>query len=100
MNASCSIYSASGDHFTTTWAPYQPHTLTLTWDAAHNQFIYSVKPTFGSTETITLPYTYSDSNPPVVHAKHLQVSNSAANCNGSQKHAFMDALYDNVMVNP
>ena len=30
----------------------------------------------------------------------LQLNNSAANCNGSRKHAFMDALFDNVMVNP
>ncbi len=99
-NSSCSSFQSLGFQvFTTTWALNQPQTLTLTWDAAHKQFIYSVKPVNGSTETITIPYTQSDSTPPVLGFKVLEAQNRAVNCNGSQKHAFMDALFDNVMVN-
>ncbi len=100
-NSSCSSTPiVTSQQFTATWAPNQPHTLTLTWDAANHQFIYSVKPVLGgSRETITLPYTQSDSNSAVGPFRHLVVSNAAVNCNGSQKHAFMNALFDNVMVN-
>jgi hypothetical protein len=47
----------------TTWAPNKAHTLTLTWDGANDQFVYSVKPVFGGkTETVMLPYAESDAN--------------------------------------
>jgi hypothetical protein len=99
-NSSCSSFQIlDGQVFTTTWTLNQPQTLTLTWDAAHHQFIFSVTPVGGSTETITIPYTQSDSTPPVIGFKVLEVQNAAVNCNGSQKHAFMDALFDKVMVN-
>jgi hypothetical protein len=99
-DASCSSPTTlSFQYFTATWVPYQPHTLTLTWDAANDQFIYTAKPLRGRAETITLPYTQTDAVPPVVNFKQVQVNNSAANCNGSREHAFMDALFDNVMVN-
>jgi hypothetical protein len=104
-DASCSttgpLSGLSSQVFATAWAPNKGHTLTLTWDATGNQFVYAVKPVFGgSTETITLPYAESDAKSPIVPFRQLVVNNSAANCNGSQKHAFMDVHFDSVMVNP
>ena len=101
-NAACSSTpNLSVQTFVTTWTPNKGHTLAVAWDAPNHQFNLSVKPVFGGkTELITLPYTQSDSKPPVVNFKQLAVNNSAANCNGSQLHAFMDVLFDNVMVNP
>jgi hypothetical protein len=100
-DASCSSTTTlSVQTFTTTWAPYHAHTLTLTWDAANNQFVYSAKPVLGRVETISLAYSQTDSAPPGLNFKQLSVNNSAANCNGSRQHAFMDALFDSVKVNP
>ena len=99
-DASCSSATTlSAQTFIMGWVPYLPLTLTLTWDAAHDQFVYTLKPVLGRAETITLPYTQADALPPVVNFKQLQVNNSATNCNGSRKHAFMDVLFDKVMVN-
>jgi len=108
-NASCSATGAvagSGSQvFTTAWAPNQSHALTVQWDAANHQFIYSVRHAlrtflFGKTETITLPYVESDAHAPVVPFRQLVVNNSAANCTGGQQHAFMDVFFDQVMIKP
>lgn len=100
-NASCSPSGTTlvFQDFVRTWAANQAHALTVTWEAANHQFVYSVKPVVGKSETITLPYSQSDADPPATNFKQLDVNNAAANCNGSRKHAFMDALFDSVMVN-
>ena len=99
-DATCSSNpTLSAQTFGRTWAPYQAHTLTLTWDAANHQFVFAAKGARGPAETFTLPYTQADSASPGLDFKQLSVNNSAANCSGSRKHAFMDVLFDNVMVN-
>jgi hypothetical protein len=85
--------------FAATWAPRQPVRLTLTWDQPNSQFVVSAKPVFGGqTETHNLPYALSDSTPSTAPSRSLRLVHVAPNCNGSRKHAFMDALYDSVMV--
>jgi len=99
-NSACSSSSSVGfQNFTGTWTVNRPQTLTLTWDHANHQFVFSAKPSGGSVETHSIPYTLSDSAPSGGPTKTLRIFNSAANCNGSQKHAFMDALFDTVMGN-
>ena len=101
-NPACSSSSFVGSlqTFTGGWTINKPQTLTLSWDVANKQFVFSAQPSRGSVESHSIPYTLSDSSPSGGPTKALRIFNSAANCNGSQLHAFMDAMFDNVMVNP
>ena len=100
-NSSCSTAETLASQiFTTSWTPGERHTLTLTWDAPNHQFIVSAKASHGTMETYPLPYTVSDSAPPIAFVRELILSNFTPNCNGSQKRVFMSTLWDTVMVNP
>jgi hypothetical protein len=99
-NATCSTFTTINfANLVTPWSPNEPHTLTLAWDKTNKRFIMSATTQLGQTETVFLSYTQSDSDPPVNEFKELLVLNSAANCTGSHKQAYMDALFDTVMVN-
>ena len=100
-NPACSAFNTVGTQmFTSTWTPGDSHTLTVTWDAANNHFIFSAKPARGSAESHSLPYSQSDSTPPVLSAKQLLVASTVQNCVGNQKGGAMVAQFDTVMVNP
>ena len=88
--------------FVTTWAPNKAHTLTLTWDKANHQFVYSVKAGLAATETMMLPYTLSDTAPAVLPTRQLGASDSVPNCTsaGGQLQSLMDARFDSVMTAP
>jgi hypothetical protein len=75
--------------------------MTIQWDPANNQFIFTLNPG-ASQEQHSLPYLYSDTDPPGLDFKQLLASNSAASCLGPapRASAMMWALFDNVMVNP
>lgn len=98
-NASCSSLTRVDQLFTSTWNTGGANILTLTWDAANSQFLYTVK-RGKTTETITLHYPFTITNPPGVKFKGVFSGAFAVNCSGSRKHAFVDALFDDVMVNP
>jgi hypothetical protein len=52
----------------------------------------------GPTEVVTLPYSFSDINPAVFPDRSLAAVNFVPNCNGNQRRARMDALFDSVMI--
>jgi len=101
-NANCSTFTtASAVNFTATWVQGVANTLSVQWDKPNKRFIYTLNPG-GSQEQHILTYTLSDANAPVVDFKQLSATNSAASCTGPapRTYAIMQALFDNVMVNP
>jgi hypothetical protein len=95
---SCSTRSGVNQFFSN-WKTNESNVLTVTWDAPNKQFVYSVK-RGKITDTVELPYTFSDTDPPGVDFKFLSSGAFAVNCSGSRTHSAMDALFNNVMINP
>lgn len=86
--------------FTTTWTPGQAHVLRLEWDPAGNGFRFTVNPGKPTEETTLLTYITPDTLPPVFNFKNMKVRNLPANCTSGRKKVTMDALFDNVKLNP
>jgi hypothetical protein len=89
--------------FQTRWVKGVADTLRLEWDQVNHQFVYTVNPDGSNPETIALGYPpVSDSDPAVVVFRQLSVGNKPANCMppAQRTMTLMDALFDNVMVNP
>jgi len=87
--------------FTGSWVQGVANSLSVRWDKPNKQFIYTLNPG-GSQEQHVLTYTLSDANGPVTDFKQLAASAVAASCLGPapRTSAVMQALFDNVMVNP
>ncbi|HYB41757.1 MAG TPA: hypothetical protein VEL75_08315 [Candidatus Methylomirabilis sp.] len=51
-------------------------------------------------EVQNIGYTQSDSTPAGDSLREIRVSTIADNCVGTRDQSFIDALFDNVMVNP
>jgi len=100
-NASCSTFTQVTVIFTATWVQGVASTLNIQWDKPNKRFIFTLNPG-GSQEQTILTYTGSDSNPAVVPFRQLAAQDSAASCLGPapRTSAVMQALFDNVMVNP
>lgn len=86
--------------FTTTWTQNQSHVLRLEVDPAGNGFRYTVNPGKTTEETTVLTFTAADSLPPVQNFKNVRAINTAANCTTGRTKVVMDALFDNVKLNP
>jgi hypothetical protein len=102
-NSSCSSTPSvvPTQNFNTIWSFNQAHTMTVQWDPANDQFIYSVKPRFGPEETVTLSYAgiLSGENPPLVGGPDsLTLRALVANCAGDRKLVLMEALFDDLTV--
>jgi hypothetical protein len=82
-NATC---STSATHaavvFTRKWALNVPVPLTIVWDRANTQFIFTA-----GAEVQPLPYSLSDALPPVLLLYDLRVSNVVPNCTSALRSA-------------
>ncbi len=88
--------------FNSIWVLGQADTLRLEWDAAGEQFIYTVNPGSPVEELVALSYAglVANAGPPDLDLKRFRINNSGANCTLGRKLAFMQALFDNVELNP
>lgn len=86
--------------FTTTWTPGRADTLRLEWDPTVNRFLFTLNAGTSREESTGLTYTVSDSLPPVINFKQLVVQNRGANCLSGRMKVVMEALFDNVKLNP
>jgi hypothetical protein len=74
---------------------HQPTTLLLQWDRNNHTFIFKVDGT-----RTAAPYTVSDTAPPSIQDKVINVQNVVANCIAAPRPVgAVDALFDDVFVN-
>lgn len=95
--------------FATSWTEGQVHTLRVQWDPSNNRFLFAVGSCTGPQggpctttveETAALTYTLPDAIPAILsNVKGLRADNTVANCMAGRKRAFMQARFDNVMIN-
>lgn len=72
-----------------------PVDVQISWDKAHKQFTFQ-----RNTDTpVSIPYTYSDLQPPEGNVKRIEVANNLAQCTGSRVFAYSGADFDNIMTN-
>lgn len=101
INSTCGTLTTLNFYtFATSWVMEHADTLRLAWDPGTDQFHFAVNPGTPLEESVSLPYTVSDTNPPVVNFKILAIGNSEASCTEGRTSASMEARFDNVMVNP
>ena len=76
-----------------------PMTASLAWDQPNHQFLASwTNKTTHTTTATTLPYSFSDTAPPVNPSKILEVSDFPSNCTANPTFVYVDALFDNVYI--
>jgi len=80
----------------------QTDTLQMIWDDAGSQFLYAVNTGTPEEETVALSYAelFTNMGPPNFNVGRLRANNSVVHCTASRKMAVMEALYDNIRVNP
>jgi hypothetical protein len=78
-----------------------PLTVTNAWDKANHQFIVVVKVTGddGSGTKVVVPYSVSDTTPPVNPYKVFTNMLYSLNCTSAQTFAGVETFFDNVIVN-
>jgi hypothetical protein len=86
--------------FTTTWTLSRVDRLRIEWDPAGSSVRYTVNPETSREEATVLSYTVPNDGPPVSDVAQLRNSNTGVNCMSGRTRVFMDALYDNVQLNP
>ena len=86
--------------FSATWHFGQPHILQVAWDAANDQFIYTVNPGGPGEESQVLSYGVSDSDPPALDFKQLSLNLTTSNCLGDQRRTAMEAAFDKAEILP
>jgi hypothetical protein len=70
--------------------------LRIQWDRDNHRFIFQR----GGDPEVVAPYTVSDTAPARDSRKMLEINQSVASCTATPRRvAFMDASFDNVMVN-
>lgn len=72
-----------------------PVEVQVSWDKAHKQFTFQRN----ADTAVSIPYTYSDLQPPQYNAKRIEVANNLAQCTASRVFAYSGADFDNIMTN-
>ena len=76
-----------------------PITATVQWDQPNHQFVISwTNDTTQQTTTGNIPYTYSDTMPPVSPNNTLSLNVFPANCTANDTWVYVDATFDNVYI--
>jgi hypothetical protein len=76
-----------------------PLTASIKWDKANHQFIAEARDKNGRGGQVTMPYTMSDSTPPVNAGKILSATVNSLNCTSGKTNAQVEATYDHVIIN-
>jgi hypothetical protein len=74
----------------------QFYTLQIEWDKPNKKFLFQID---GILPKAFIAYSLSDSAPPSVALKALELGDDVENCTTLQSQGFMDAVFDNVKVN-
>jgi hypothetical protein len=74
----------------------QFYTLQIEWDKPNKKFFFQLN---GILPKVSISYSLSDSAPPSVALKALELGDDVENCTTLQSQGFMDAVFDNVKVN-
>jgi hypothetical protein len=96
--------SANGPCYGFEFARYPvgtPLTVTNSWDKANHQFVSTVKTKWepGPGKRGVMPYSVSDTTPPVNIDRSLNVTVTTPNCTSARTFSHAEALFDNVMIN-
>jgi len=76
-----------------------PITATVQWDQPNHQFVVTwTNDTTQQTTTGSMPYTYSDTTPPVSPNNTLSLNVFPANCTANDTWVYVDATFDNVYI--
>jgi len=78
-----------------TTAVNTPVEVQVSWDKAHKQFTFQRN----LDTAVSIPYTYSDLQPPQYNAKRIEVANNLAQCTGSRVFSYSGADFTNIMTN-
>lgn len=74
----------------------QFYTLQIEWDKSNKKFFFQLN---GVLPKVAISYSLSDSAPPSVALKMLELADDVENCTTPQSQGFMDAVFDTVQVN-